>query len=383
MGILMSHAHLIILKDFRGISHLEYHPSQINIITGPNNSGKTSLLDAISIFYRKEIKGSLFSSDPFFKQPSYNIHHGSERSLLSIDGEEVYLFKTLKEVKKFDSKKEQQIHEAIISELGRQYLNERLPPERMPEYIQAIFDEFLYFVILWRDEFVAYPVPEKSMNQTFHKFELLFSKPEQIKSGQKTIYSITLNPQVILKTNEISSSLIIQIGHDDKRSLSLTDEKDLILLEQIIKENELIPNFERLSQNMITYRHENELISLPISSYGDGFVTMLETIHQLLKAKGGILLIEEPENHLHPRYIQVFVDTVMNYSGKMDIQVFMSTHSYDLIDEFLQSSESSDKKGRISVLRLAKEDDMLISTQYDVSEALQVTQELLLDLRGV
>ena len=35
------------IENFRGISHLMYEPKQINLLVGKNNSGKTSVLEAI------------------------------------------------------------------------------------------------------------------------------------------------------------------------------------------------------------------------------------------------------------------------------------------------------------------------------------------------
>ncbi len=38
------------------------------------------------------------------------------------------------------------------------------------------------------------------------------------------------------------------------------------------------------------------------------------------KSQDGILLIEEPENHLHPEYLAILVETLFTYAPGLKVQ---------------------------------------------------------------
>lgn len=39
------------IEGFEGLEHVEFEPSDINLITGRNNTGKTSFLEAVDLLF--------------------------------------------------------------------------------------------------------------------------------------------------------------------------------------------------------------------------------------------------------------------------------------------------------------------------------------------
>jgi len=102
-----------------------------------------------------------------------------------------------------------------------------------------------------------------------------------------------------------------------------------------------------------------------------------------MKAKNGVLLIEEPENHLHPGYLRVLLDTIFGYSKALDVQIFMSTHSCDLLQDALDVATRKNIEKDVQVTKLIKEGDAVRGVDYSVKQAKNVTKNLNFDLRGL
>ena len=145
----------------------------------------------------------------------------------------------------------------------------------------------------------------------------------------------------------------------------------------------MVKNLRRLSQKDIVYQNaDNSLITIPIEAHGDGFVALLNAVRYILKAKNGILIIEEPENHLHPRYVDIFVENLFEYCKKLNVQVFMSTHSLDLIRSALKYPETDEEKEMLLISKMTSDGQTVEKFDYSVDDGLKVINELYLDLRG-
>ncbi len=81
---------------------------------------------------------------------------------------------------------------------------------------------------------------------------------------------------------------------------------------------------------------ENEPRPVPINSMGDGMARILQLILKMFAAKGGILLIDEFENGLHYSVQEKVWHMMFELTHKLDIQIFATTHSWDCIESFAQ-----------------------------------------------
>ena len=100
-----------------------------------------------------------------------------------------------------------------------------------------------------------------------------------------------------------------------------------------------------------------------------------------------VILIEEPEVHMHPGYIIEFVRYLINFSINNDIQFFITTHSEDLINNFL-SAEINEKlqntlKKELKIIRLTNANGENIVDTMNYEDAFENINTLYLDLRGI
>ena len=107
------------------------------------------------------------------------------------------------------------------------------------------------------------------------------------------------------------------------------------------------------------------------------------SLHSLLQSENGIFIIEEPENHLHPRYLGVLIETLFTYCDQLNVQVFMATHSYDLIQGALEFPETEAEKKMLLLSKMTSDGKSIEKFDYTTDEGLKVINELSLDLRGI
>lgn len=117
---------------------------------------------------------------------------------------------------------------------------------------------------------------------------------------------------------------------------------------------------------------------VPLNSLGDGMLRMLQLALKIFSAKGGFLLIDEFENGLHYSVQEKIWTLLFEMSKKLDIQVFATTHSWDCIESF--SKVAIERKDINGVLfRMGKsvrtsDQGRVIATVFDEVALHNITQ---------
>lgn len=117
---------------------------------------------------------------------------------------------------------------------------------------------------------------------------------------------------------------------------------------------------------------------VPLNSLGDGMLRVLQLVLKAFSAKNGFLLIDEFENGLHYSVQEKIWSLLFELSNKLNIQVFATTHSWDCIESF--SKVSLAKKDIDGVLfRIGKsirksENNKVIATVFDEDQLYNITQ---------
>jgi len=126
---------------------------------------------------------------------------------------------------------------------------------------------------------------------------------------------------------------------------------------------------------------ENLDVPLPLSSMGDGFKTLLKLSFMAPLIKNGIVLFEEPETSMHPGYLNILAREIISSSEYS--QIFISTHSLELIEYLLEKAEKSDKIESIKILRLRRLSDGYIEREIcSGKDAAEEVEMIKTDLRG-
>lgn len=105
---------------------------------------------------------------------------------------------------------------------------------------------------------------------------------------------------------------------------------------------------------------------VPLRTFGDGVNRLFGIIISLCSAKKGVLLIDEIENGLH-HSVQVSVwKSIFRLAADLNVQVFATSHSQDCVHAFQEAATDSPQDGVL--IRLTRQGDAVIPTVFKEKE---------------
>ena len=118
---------------------------------------------------------------------------------------------------------------------------------------------------------------------------------------------------------------------------------------------------------------------LPINHLGAGIVRILNILSTIYWARNGILMIDEVENGLHVSSIKYMWEMVLESSKQNNTQIFMTTHSSDVIQGL--SLALQDKSDSVACFWLSKFDDDRIKAYRYSPDRLEKALDADIDIR--
>lgn len=82
---------------------------------------------------------------------------------------------------------------------------------------------------------------------------------------------------------------------------------------------------------------------VPLSVYGDGIRRTLLLAEAVIKAKGGILLVDEIETGIHVSALSGVYSWLVRVCRELDVQLFATTHSLEAIDALLAADTTPEE----------------------------------------
>lgn len=120
---------------------------------------------------------------------------------------------------------------------------------------------------------------------------------------------------------------------------------------------------------------KDELI--PFSLLGDGTKMALAYFY-ILSLKESFILLEEPENHLHPKLMNRCIELMLESSKKN--QIFITTHSLEFLQKIIEKAK--EKSIDLKVFSISNLKDGIVEyNSYDLDEAYAAVNKIGVDLR--
>lgn len=185
----------------------------------------------------------------------------------------------------------------------------------------------------------------------------------------------------LVLTSQLSNSL--DAYHFDKIAMTVY-ERELIRALQIVEPRIVAINFlkntyarKNYGQDRIPFVLLDNGQRYQLSSMGDGINRILTIILSLLNCEDGIFLVDEFENGLHYSVQTELWEVIKSIANSLNIQVFATTHSNDCIRSFIESGASTDG----SVFRLEVDQDKIIPIQFSNPERLTFAVNQKIEIR--
>lgn len=322
-------------KQFRGIKNLKINNlGNINIIVGDNNSGKTSVLEAMMLlrnaFEFSNVLNVMRLRDNGFYSPFrtsaydnflYMFNPEKEEKRIEVEGviEDklvgVSLYGTVENilVDMTELRDRNRRMHGMLEEQSEVY-EENETTEFQGKLESHIEDKIVY------EEKIAF-------NPYTRLSGIKASKPENI----EMVY--------ISPTDHTNGNVFSRIVKND-------DYKEIVLRVIQIFDREiediLYLKNEQTSRPIECIKHKR-LGIMPLSTYGDGIKKVLLLANGIARAAGGILLVDEIETAIHSRHYDDIFRFVIKACQQFDIQLFATTHSIEAVDGFLETQYEEEK----------------------------------------
>jgi predicted ATP-dependent endonuclease of OLD family len=319
----------LLIKNYRILKELKINSlAQVNLITGKNNTGKSTILEAIAIYACKGdlqyLLQLLANRGEYFKQAEVNVESLSplftgrtiafgEQHIIVIGNVDNTKYVNLQFVKYEELKKDGYT-------TGRKILPNDCD--------------------IYKTGFTV------SVNTSSNK---LFTDEKFNIAGHKNMFV----------PDEFEFARTWNI--DDNAAGNLFDNIILTGKEQYMIEALRIiePKTERIAFIMDESHKRSPKIKLsdmrevlPLKSMGDGMNCILTVILSLINSEDGFLLIDEFENGLHYSVQEKLWAIIFKLSKMLNIQVFVTTHNNDCISGFESVLNSPDNTVDGKLIRL-------------------------------
>lgn len=402
----MRHIDEFIIHRFRGMREAKFEATgQINLLVGGNNSGKTSVLEALFLFCDplNPRRWSNVSSTREADSPSRNL---SDRLTWLFPQEDLFpredlfphqgLFPGTGGVSKHISEGNLD-PELLLSASGTYPVkNVSARYEKLSAVIKERIPRNATEENVGQNDGSSYPGRERERETEGVKIEVDISLRKG--AGDSLEEPITaaykfLDYGVLPKrsTREISPLLVRSIHGCSHRSSGASSElwTDVIyadakvqtvnllqLFDPDIQDVDIIAPRERVSS--ISVKHK-KLGRAPLSAFGDGLRRVFTLASAIPGVKDGLLLIDELEIAVHTRMLEETFSWLVEFCCQYNVQLFATTHSLEAVDAMIEACK--DKEIDLVAYRLQRDITQTKTKRFGKAYLEQLREELGVDLR--
>ena len=361
------------IQGFRGIRDLTIPQlGRVTLITGKNNTGKTSVLEALRLHALKANSHVILD----MLKAREELSEGMDDPENSQDPASWFSFSAL-----FHGYPQlvESFAPIVISTKGSQEFEklklqvqwfrvERLPDDHLQHLVpinHPRFSDSEYAVAL------ATETDEGTRNLTLEsllRYNRSNARVKRIDFHVNPKPTAWVSPYGGEGTSELSSLW-------DRIALTPL-EKDVVeglrIIDPRISAVNMVGGEGRSRRRMAKVRIDQNHQPIPLRSFGDGMNRLFAIILALVNARGGLLLVDEFENGLH---YSVQLDAwriIFRLAQELDVQVFATTHSWDTIKSFQEAASETPAEGMY--LRLTRWNDGIILLDFGEDELAKATQ---------
>ena len=310
------------INNFRGIKQLTVSDfSKINLIVGDNNSGKTTFLEAIQLLFAKP-------------QLSYVRNVINQRTILKPNNSFYTSFIKMFNIQHSSDRLEFDIYAHTNNGPFEFQLsgNEKSVPG----------DEVLQISKMSPRQKIEYRLNSPYIPDTARVFTGSIATQNRGKEDENNISCTSLDDRISGPLVKKEVHYISSFGHLRydliKNIVEKPDYKQLAInvLKQFDSSVADICYTKADDGTFIETIITNKGVNMPFSVYGDGIKKILFILNKMVDATDSILLIDEIETGLHKKYFDTLFPIVFALADKLNVQLFIATHSIEAIDAILR-----------------------------------------------
>lgn len=350
------------IRNFKNLVDLNIPKlSRINLISGKNNVGKTSLLEALRLYISDAQLPDILNGRGEIVGPSY---------------------------KATDEETSKNNYIALSSLFTDR--NKEIGPDNVITIngeagdVSARF--FFYTIQSYESDGRLFQRMSTISNPKEHSDQELSIGFEIIRNGELAVrhpldrkLNFLKNYPIERKSKIADNLTCVNYNFDNAEftsklwdAITLTDKED-----EVIKALQIIePNVENLAFLEDPYsRNRYPVVKIkglggraPLKSMGDGINHILAIVLSIVNSENGCVIIDEIDNGLHYTVQKQLWSVIFDLSKKLNVQIFATTHSSDCISSFSKVLQQTGNREEGSFIRLEMKNGHIVSTEYNPDE---------------
>jgi energy-coupling factor transporter ATP-binding protein EcfA2 len=343
------------LKDFRGFSDFKLNGlERVNLLVGSNNSGKTSFLEAIELLLAHGDPRTIWRS---LTRRGERIF-GDEDGDVSRDLDVSHLFHGHEPVieTSFSVISNSIDGDEKLTGTIREFPSDESNPELFPD---GRFNDYssmgLHFD--WsssrKAEETLIPLTAK-LGISIDSVRRSIARPQERRTPLAFVTTESLSE------DEVISALSAVVFEPEEefllQALQILDPS-IVRIAPVVESRTVSSSLPvRSRRGGVVIKVKDVQGRIPIGTMGDGIWHLLSLALSLVRARGGVLLVDEIDTGLHYSVMEDMWRVVQKTAHRLDVQVFATTHSSDCWKALAAvcSGESS-ASGRVSMQRIDRD----------------------------
>lgn len=377
----MKHLNMFTIERFRGIQDLRLENlGQINLFIGDNNSGKTSVLEALSI-YSDPLNGRKWQEVSSLREVLTSVSPTTRMQRLNLVDRLTWLFP---QSENHGNNKSSEIRLAALDfkplqHMAANYAKFLIPmPARQQYLITEGKGKSEEMEVMQIDVSITSSPEQPSLFDLpeVRQEMLLFPEQRFLPSDVKSKRAV-LAAQLISPFSHRLSSLQPQLWTRVVEANLKDPTLELLRsYDQRIQDIDLIFPDER--QLFLSVKHQ-QLGRAPLSTFGDGLRRIFTLATAIPRCRNGMLLVDELEIAIHTKALKRTFLWLINSCLQHNVQLFATTHSLEAIDALLDACKSDAID--LAAYRLEQGEDQTGVTRFDKDLITRLREDLGLEVR--
>jgi len=312
-------------KVFKDTFSIDFSKDSIAILTGRNNTGKSTVLEAINCFFQKETKAKTIPNDCF----STNGKKIILKAVFESAGEKITIVKKYKEeaTPSFFDENDVEInakHE--LKDKLNEILNNKpfyITPAMLPDDINGLIQD----------------IYKEILKGNLDKLEDNNGEGEENDLAKEYTQLKKSYPNFLRKLKLNTDRLLEEVSGDVSGNLRTLFSNEHLSLNVVGGESEGFSSSDILkTTSSSVHINSSKQTEMPLANQGTGLqrMSLIYLIQNMIEKKlmgesdDKLLLIDEPEAFLHPEAVRALSQSLYKIGEKMPLMI--STHSPILID---------------------------------------------------
>lgn len=326
------------IQSYRGIDDLQLRDlAPVSLIVGPNNSGKSSILEAIAILLRP-------------LDPAQWIHVARERDTDAELIDSLWSIFRSSGVLRLDDGPQESTKTCIQGEVEGS--------TRELDVRAVATDDW----DAHRDGAAALRISVKV--DALARHDLIFQKEGKAQWGEgvKHHKCFTVTP-ITHRSGRTLVEHLSRVVDEGQKALAL---ELLQLFDPAVKSLDVSAGLRR--QTIVIEHAQRGVVDL--ASFGDGMRRVVALALALSRAKGGVLLIDELESGIHPGVLDDVTQHLLTAADTAGVQIVATTHSLEAVDAVITAAK--DREETVAVYHLFAGDRDESIRRYDYARLRQL-----------